>query len=172
MKNGFTLIELLVVIIILSLLIIITVPAYSAIYNSIKRNSFQNKITEIETAAQKYGNSIKDEIKKSSDSCLNTDVATLIKKGYLESEEEYAPVMYNPIDNRALEGDIRICYCSSKFDIQSYYVVEFNKNLAYHVGDVVMYNNKMYKCVIDYTNKSGIFGTNSKGKNFFEEVTC
>ena len=79
MKKGFTLIELLAVLVILGLLIVIAIPTYVTIFNGIRRDALQNKMTEIETVALKYGSTIKDEIKN--DVCRRVSIDEFIKKG-------------------------------------------------------------------------------------------
>lgn len=172
MKNGFTLVEVLAVVVILGILLILVIPAYNTVYTNIKRSNLNSKITDIKIAAKKYGNKIKDEVKNATGSCINITVEELIKKGHLTSEEESKPVIYNPTDNTPLNGIVKICYCANEYDIEAYYVKEFVQNNVYYEGDVVISNNKLYECVIDYKNNSGIDGTNEKGKRFFREVTC
>ncbi len=177
MKKGFTLVELLAVLIILGLLIVIAIPSYTQIYASIKRSNMQSKVKEIETAALKYGNLIKDDIKKSQGNCTVIKVDTLIKRGYLVSEHDVDAVIYDPTTNSPLDGDIHVCYCKSKMDITANYVIPFNAFKVYHEGDTVIYNNKIYECLNDYTdihkkNPPGIFGTNEDGKSYFREITC
>ena len=87
-KNGFTLVELLSVLIILGILVVLTIPAFANIYTGVRRENLNGKITEIKAAALKYGSKIKDEIKDASGSCIETNVAELIEKGYLISESE------------------------------------------------------------------------------------
>lgn len=138
----------------------------------------QSKVTEIETAALKYGNLIKDDVKNSKGNCTIIKVATLIERGYMVSEDDVEAIIYDPTDNTVLDGDIHLCYCKSKMDITANYTVPFNAYKVYHEGDTVTYNDKLYECLVDYTdihNKNGppgIFGTNKDGKNYFREVTC
>ncbi|MCX4365013.1 MAG: prepilin-type N-terminal cleavage/methylation domain-containing protein [Bacilli bacterium] len=178
MKKGFTLVELLAVLIILGLIIVIAIPSYTEIYSRIKRSNMQSKVTEIETAALKYGNLIKDDVKNSKGNCTIIKVATLIERGYMVSEDDVEAIIYDPTDNTVLDGDIHLCYCKSKMDITANYTVPFNAYKVYHEGDTVTYNDKLYECLVDYTdihNKNGppgIFGTNKDGKNYFREVTC
>ncbi len=178
MKKGFTLVELLAVLIILGLIIVIAIPSYTQIYSSIKRSNMQSKVTEVETAALKYGNLIKDDIKNAKGNCKTIKVATLIEKGYITSEDDVEAVIYDPTDNSALDGDIYLCYCKSKMDITANYAIPFNAYKIYHEGDTVIHNNKLYECLNDYTdihNKNGapgIFGTNDDGKAYFKELTC
>lgn len=179
-KNGFTLVEVLAVLIILALLIAISIPAYMFILRDVKRDNYRSKITEIETAANKYGEKIKDEIKSAGNSCYHMSIADLIHMGELISESDKEDVMYNTTDNKPMLGDILICYSTSDFDIHSYYTVEFNKDTIYHKGDKVSIydetNEKVliYECVHDYPgNGSRINETyeeDGKQLPYFEEI--
>ena len=172
-KNGFTLVELLSVLIILGILVVLTIPAFANIYTGVRRENLNGKITEIKAAALKYGSKIKDEIKDASGSCIETNVAELIEKGYLISESESENVIYNTVDNTTLDEQIMICYNIPKFDIEAYYVYNFNSNKYYYKNDMVKYHNpsnnkdEIYKCVIDYPAKGGIYSTNEKSKKYF-----
>ena len=172
-KNGFTLVELLSVLIILGLLVVLTIPAFANIYSGVRRENLNSKITEIKAAALKYGSTIKDEIKDASGSCIETNVDELIEKGFLISESESDNVIYNTVDNTTLDEQIMICYNIPKFDIEAYYVYNFNSNKYYHKNDMVKYHNpnnnkdEIYKCVIDYPAKGGIYATNEKSNKYF-----
>ena len=54
MRKGFTLVEVLAVLVILGLLLILTVPAYTSIYAGIKRQNLQSKITEVKTTSSGF----------------------------------------------------------------------------------------------------------------------
>lgn len=175
-KNGFTLIELLAVMIILGLLIVLVIPGYTSVYSTVKRQNYQSKITELNTAAQKYGSKIKDEIKNASGSCKVVTIEELIKDGLIISEEERRNVIYNPTTNKPLEGVIDICYCKSSFDIQSFYAENFENGVVYFKGDYVRYNNKTYVCLMDTQrprqSPAGINDKDDKGNAYFQELKC
>lgn len=170
-KNGFTLVELLSVLIILSLLIVLCIPAYATVYSGIKRENYNSKVNEITLAALKYGSSIKDEIKNADGRCVTTNVDFLIKKGLLRSESDSTNVIYNPTTGQPLDANIKLCYSIPKFDLVAYYIQDFDETNHYYKGEFVSYNNKIYSCVIDYPGKGGIYATNDKSKKFFEEIT-
>lgn len=165
-RNGFTLVEILAVLIILGILIALSIPAYINVFSSIKRDNFNAKVTEVETAANKMGEKIKDEVKDAGKNCMTKSISELISKGYLLSESEYDNVIYSPTDNTAMLGEIKICYCSTTYNIQSYYVVEFDASKNYYKGDKVKVENeiykdgktvtetKIYKCNHDYPGKN------------------
>ena len=171
MNRGFTLVEMLAVMVIMALLLIFAVPAYTAIYTSIRRDNLGGKITEIEAAALEYGEKIKDDIKNANNQCIDITVSDLIEDGYITSEDDVDAVIYDPTDNSPLDGEIRICYCNSDYDIDAHYYEEFVRSKVYHEGDVVEYNGSLYQCVIDYSDGSGINGTTG-GKRYFELITC
>lgn len=170
-KNGFTLVELLATLIILGLLIVLTIPAYTTVYSGIRRENYNGKVSEITAAALKYGSSIKDEIKNANERCVTTTVDFLITKGLLVSESDSSNVIYNPTNEKPLDANIKICYSIPKFDLVAYYIQDFSEEKYYYKGEVVSYNNKMYSCVIDYPGKGGIYATNNKSKKYFEELT-
>lgn len=176
-SNGFTLIEILAVIIILALLIVLVVPSYTAIYSNIKRQNYHSKIVEINAAAQKYGSTIKDDVKDSlTNSCITIEIADLIEKGYLISEEDSKPVIHDPTTNKAMEGSIDICYCRSSFDIQSFYAEDFTPGVIYHEDDYVRFDGKTYKCLMTTSrpnmSPAGIDAKDDRGRRYFEELKC
>ncbi len=172
MNKGFTLVELLAVLILMALLVVITIPGYTTVYSGVKRSNYHGKITEIESAALKYGAKIKDEIKDAGNTCITKSIADLIEMGYLVSEEDAEAVIHNPSNNSTMDGDIRMCYCQDKFDIEAYYYEEFNPNKIYYEDDYVLYNNILYRCKSTYEDKSGINGVDKKGNSYFERVSC
>ncbi len=146
MKNkGFTLIELLAALVILAILLVIAVPTYLNVFSDIKRDSFISKVSELETAALKYGSSIKDEIKAST--CKDITVEDLIKKGYVNSDSQYRNEIINPANNQPLTGKIMICYSNTDLDIVANYVVPYEQNKIYYKEDKVYIGNKIYKCL-------------------------
>lgn len=175
-RNGFTLVELLAVMILLGLLMVLTIPAYTSIYTAIKRTTYQNKIVEIANASKKYGSKIKDAVKDAGDSCYRLEPAQLIREGYLTSDIEGEPAFLDPTDQSKLNGEIRICYCTSDFDIEAYYVEEFHPSGIYYEGDVVLVTNgdniSLYQCKMDYKLSGGSINSEEKGKRYFEKLTC
>lgn len=159
MKNGFTMIELLASVVILGLLLVLTIPSYASITKQMKASNLDGKISEITIAAKKHANVIKDEIKDAGDSCLFTTVDELITLGLLESESESANQIYNPKDNTVLGGRIYLCYNKTDYKIDVYYTFTFNSSSSYQKGLYVLNDNKIYECVLNYSNKGGIDAT-------------
>ncbi len=109
-RNGFTLVELLAVVVLLSVLLVMAVPAVLSFTNRMKQDMFCNKVDTVIKSAQLYGQdnmaSISNERigKSTSDSCVingtvrldatsgikcvKTNVSTLLAKNYLSKEAE------------------------------------------------------------------------------------
>lgn len=145
MKKGFTLIELLAVLVILGLLIVIAIPTYVTIFNGIRRDALETKITEVETVTLKYGSTIKDEIK--SNVCKHISIDNLIKKGLLTSDSKTRNQINNPVTNTPLEGEVLVCYDKNEMDIVANYVTQYKQNKIYYKGDKVNIGFKIYKCL-------------------------
>lgn len=168
-NKGFTLVELLAVIIILGLLMLLAIPSYLTIFNNIKRNNLDNKISEIQTAALKYGEQYKDYIKKNG--CMTTTIGELIVNGYIDSEDSVGTYITNPVDNSKLVGTVYICYCLQDYNSYAYYTEAFSGSKKYFHGQYVVTGGKIYKTMFD-TPKGGlnINSTNSSGKRYFEQI--
>lgn len=178
-KNGFTLVEILAVLVILGVLIALSVPAYTTIMLDVRRDNYNSKVTEMEIAANKYGEKVKDDVKNAGAACYNQEISSLVRRGYLLSESDYEDIILDPTTNKAFPGTIKTCYCSSIYDIKSYYVEDFNPSIVYHEGNNVLYNNKIYVCKYDYPGnvEHGINATfhddrQDKDLSYFEEVSC
>lgn len=153
MKNkGFTLVELLAVLVILAILLVIAIPSYINVFSDIKRDSFISKVSELETAALKYGSSIKDEIKTST--CKDITIEELIKNGLINSDSQYRNEILNPTTNKPLTGKIMICYSNANLDIVANYVVPYEQNKIYYKEDKVYVGNRIYKCLSTINTKN------------------
>lgn len=151
-SKGFTLIELLAVLVILAILLVIAIPAYINVFSDIKRDAFTSKASELETAALKYGSSIKDEVKNST--CKDITIDELIRKGLISSDSQYRNEIINPTTNKPLTGKIMICYSNTDLDIIANYVVPYEQNKIYYKDDKVYVGNKIYKCLATINTKN------------------
>lgn len=119
MRNGFTLVETITAIIILSMIMIIAIPAYNGIDKTIKETTYNNKIKSIESATLKYANEYwLDEIKP--EECLNNCfkcyklyddiVANGIYLAETTDDNDGTPIINNPITNRKLDGYVKLTF--------------------------------------------------------------
>ena len=72
-KNGFTLVEILAVVVILGILLVIAMPSYTAVFNSLKRTAYLNKVKALNLAAKDYlsNTAVRDEVKNTTSSKPN-----------------------------------------------------------------------------------------------------
>ncbi len=87
-KKGFTLIELMGVIIIMGVIALIAFSSFVGISRRMKEQAYKNKVKLIETKAENYANET---------GLLDTNVATLVDKGFLEADNNNDEVL-SPID--------------------------------------------------------------------------
>ena len=104
-ENGFTLVEVLAVIVLISLLLLIVVPKLGELDTKSKEKLYEAKVTEILAGAYKYGN---DNIDGLSSECLDVTVNTLLKLGYVKSDDNSGYYVSNPKNNETLNNLI-IC---------------------------------------------------------------
>ena len=95
-KYGFTLVELLASIVILAIISALAVSSYGKVSINIKQKSFENLKAQIETKAEDYA---------SDTGSLITNVDELIKKGYIEADDEEGNLK-SPIDGALLNCHI------------------------------------------------------------------
>ena len=171
-KNGFSIVEMLIAIIIVALLIVLMLPAYVSITESVKRNTYNNKVKQLESETLKYVNKYKDDIKN--ESCRDYNISDLITSGIMESDSKGKNVLINPVDNSEFSGVVKVCYCPSVFDIKAYYVETYNSNKKYHRDDKVVDNNKIYICIKDYPDNYLEHLDTYKLSNteYFKEAEC
>ena len=89
-KNGFTLVELLAVLGILAIILLIGVPVFLNLRDSVLTSERENVISYIETRAADYANDT---------SITVVSVEDLIKKGYVEPDDETD--IYDPVTNES-----------------------------------------------------------------------
>ena len=89
-KNGFTLAELLATIVILGIIVLIAVPAYTMISNNVKRKQNENKISYIETQAAKYAteSGLYSDVDETS-----ITVQTLLQNGYIDGDNKVGDIV-------------------------------------------------------------------------------
>ena len=101
-KRGFTLVEVLTVILLLSLLVVIAVPAYKAVLERGKKKNYEAKVSLIEMAAEKYA--IEENLMNSTTITLNE----LITEGYVAADKVDSDGNYKMLNE--VSGDDMNCY--------------------------------------------------------------
>ncbi|MDD4705657.1 MAG: prepilin-type N-terminal cleavage/methylation domain-containing protein [Bacilli bacterium] len=132
MKKGFTLVETITAIIIISMIIIIAMPAYNGIDNTIKETTYNNKIKSIEAATIKYANEYwLDEIKpeECSSNCFKCyDLYDdIVANGVYLAEtnnEDGNPIINNPKINRKLVGKIKLTFSIEDASLNAEFVTD------------------------------------------------
>ncbi len=99
-KRGFTLVELIAVIVVLGIIIMLAISTFKNVGNRVKKEAYQNKINLIKTKASDYASATK---------VLVTNVDRLVKKGYLNADNENGDVI-NPVDGSRMNCKIVTMY--------------------------------------------------------------
>ena len=142
-KNGFTLLELLASIVILSLILLIAVPAITNVSETIRENQRENLIEKIEIAASKYAFDTGKTI---------IFVDELVKEGYIESDKEDNTIE-DPLTNQRMN-----CYVIEMEKTSDYYKATFKDEKNYDnngVCDLNKLEEDDTELIIDVSNSSG-----------------
>lgn len=107
MNKGFTLVELIAVITILSLIAIITTPAYDNISNNIKTKNYESKKNTIKahtlSYVEKYLKNKAYEVTGSKTLCFSVNY--LIRNGIISSDSETDEYIENNVTGEKYRGD-------------------------------------------------------------------
>lgn len=138
MNKGFTIVELLASIGIMALIIVISVPAYNGISNTIKQNSYDSKISMIEKSTKSYINKYhKDKVFDGEIKKICFSINYLISKNVFTPDNETDDGMLNPKTNNNLEGFIEATYDIDTYDvIVNFSVDTANYNNSYCTGGI------------------------------------
>lgn len=121
MNKGFTLVELIAVIVILSILMIITTPAYSSISTNIKTRNYESKKSTIKAQTLSYvekymKNDVYDGPSNNNKKICFT-VNYLIQNGIISSDSEKDEYIENDITGKKYSGDEK--YIEIYYDVDS-----------------------------------------------------
>lgn len=121
MNKGFTLVELIAVIVILSILMIITTPAYSSISTNIKTRNYESKKSTIKAQTLSYvekymKNDVYDGPSNNNKKICFT-VNYLIQNGIISSDSEKDEYIENDITGKKYSGEEK--YIEIYYDVDS-----------------------------------------------------
>ncbi len=111
MNKGFTLVELIAVVVILSLIAIITTPAYDSISNNIKTRNYESKKNTIKAHTLSY---VEKYLKNETYDGSNTEIGSntlcfsvnyLIRNGIISSDSETDEYIENNVTGEKYRGD-------------------------------------------------------------------
>lgn len=118
MKKGFTVVELLASIAIMALIIIISVPAYEGISNTIKQNSYNSKISMLTKSTAAYVNKYhKDKVFNGTKRDVCYSISYLIEKNVFSPDNETEDGVTDPLNGGDLSGVL-----VAKYDFKDYEV--------------------------------------------------
>lgn len=103
-KNGYTIIELIILIVVLGIATFITINRVSYALSDDKSEVYKMQVKLIETQAQVYGNTIKEELKNEGKTIT---VNTLVAENYLEADDDKGKV-YDARDEMKTLNDKKI----------------------------------------------------------------
>lgn len=122
MKQGFTLVELLATIAIMALVIVISVPAYEGISNTIKTNSLNSKKSMLVNSTKSYIDKYhKDEVKIDGSDCICFTIKYLIDNNIVSPDNKNDDGLEDSLNGGNLSGNVCAWYDINNFDIQVQY---------------------------------------------------
>lgn len=178
-NKGFTLVEMLATVVILGLIMIVALPLYSSVYNSIKATTYLNTLKTVKVAALDYGSNtyVKDSIKRLSyktdstkyDWCKTVNIMDLIKAGYIKSDsnkfEEITDVYtgyqigYNSLyDEKTVDvSTMSLCYCKDTLDIDAFLTKDLASGQIYIAGEYIRVVKRNDYYTFRYVDKSFMY---------------
>lgn len=190
MRNhkGFTMVELLAVITILSIIMVILIPAVTNISKNTKESILNSKISTIETSASKYGednintyqkctNALESGVisKDAYDDCI-VSVDDLVRYGYLEYDTTKGDASFigNPVSGGRLDGKVLLCYDPHTITVSA---TLYDVNADYYSCPAVSESGN-YSLNLNATKKDFYWGTHEEyktkiyTKGAFKSITC
>ena len=148
-KRGFTLVELLCVLIIISIISIITVPLVMSYVNSTKEGLYNDQVSSIKKAAEKWAIKNTDKIDKNHINDTFITLESLQYLNYLEKDE-----ILNPKDKTRMNGCIVIKYNMSDKKYDYDYIERECSSITDESDSYVIYsyNTETSKLDSDTTN--------------------
>lgn len=120
-KKGYTLIELIATIVLLSVILIIAIPAISGISKSIRSSQRNNIIKKIEIAASNYAFDTKK---------TEAFVDDLVKEGYYTVDKD-SDLVIDPTNGESMN-----CYLVKMTKVSDHYNAKFMDGVKYENGGI------------------------------------
>lgn len=119
-KKGFTLVELLAVLVLISLLMGLAIPGINRISNNMKKNSYNQKIKLIESAAELWGQDNKTRLQTTKCNidnnevpCYKIKIEELLSENYIDSDNNSGKYA-NPKNDKDMKECIVFVYKQNK----------------------------------------------------------
>ncbi len=124
-KRGFTLVELLSVIVLLSLLMIISIPTYIDSSNSIKKSNLENTKKMLENTMLSFASiHYIDEIKPSGNDCSANNCCKYYSIEFIKTNQLFQSndnSIINPVTGQEMTGYIKISYDTEQLSLVAEY---------------------------------------------------
>lgn len=157
-RKGFTLVELIAVITIMSLIAIITTPAYDSISKSIKTRNYESKKNTIKAHTLSYVEKyLKNEVydgtstgTKSKTLCFSVNY--LIRNGIISSDSETDEYIENNVTGEKYRNEIFIKVIYDTTNLKLVGIVKDDEEIKYSSGNIIVhsFDNASYTCGSEY----------------------
>lgn len=157
-RKGFTLVELIAVITIMSLIAIITTPAYDSISKSIKTRNYESKKNTIKAHTLSYVEKyLKNEVydgtstgTKSKTLCFSVNY--LIRNGIISSDSETDEYIENNVTGEKYRNEIFIKVIYDTTNLKLVGIVKDDEEIKDSSGNIIVhsFDNASYTCGSEY----------------------
>lgn len=156
MNKGFTLVELIAVVTILSLIAIITTPAYDSISNNIKTRNYESKKNTIKAHTLSYVEKyLKNEVydgtstgTKSKTLCFSVNY--LIRNGIISSDSETDEYIENNVTGEKYRNEIFIKVIYDTTNLKLVGIVKDDEEIKDSSGNIIVHSFDDYTCRSEY----------------------
>lgn len=156
MNKGFTLVELIAVVTILSLIAIITTPAYDSISNNIKTRNYESKKSTIKAHTLNYVEKyLKNEAydgtstgTKSKTLCFSVNY--LIRNGIISSDSETDEYIENNVTGEKYRNEIFIKVIYDTTNLKLVGIVKDDEEIKDSSGKVIVQSFNDSGCTVKY----------------------
>ncbi len=156
MNKGFTLVELIAVVTILSLIAIITTPAYDSISNNIKTRNYESKKSTIKAHTLNY---VEKYLKNEAYDGTNTDAKSktlcfsvnyLIRNGIISSDSETDEYIENNVTGEKYRNEIFIEVIYDTTNLKLVGIVKDDEEIKDSSGNKIVQSFNPDDCTNEY----------------------